>query len=63
METKEKQTNDFDKDLKEIAQSIIDINVKVYELIDKHRAINLLSVANNLEQCTKELKEFDKAPF
>lgn len=57
METKEKQTNDFDKDLKEIAQSIIDINVKVYELIDKYRAINLLSVANNLEQCTKELKE------
>ena len=63
MEAKEKQTNDFDKDLKEIAQSILDINVKVYELIDKYWAINLLSVANNLEQCTKELKEFGKAPF
>ena len=63
METKEKQTNDFDKDLKEIVRSITDINVKVYELIDKYRAINLLSVANNLEQCTKELKDFGKAPF
>lgn len=57
METKEKQTNDFDKDFKEIAQSIIDINVKVYELIDKYRAINFLSVANKLEQCSKELEE------
>lgn len=63
METKEKQTNDFDKDLKEIVQSITDINVKVYELIDKYWAINLLSVANNLEQCAKELKEVGKAPF
>lgn len=63
METKEKQTNDFDKDLKEIAQSITAINVKVYEFIDKYRAVYLLSVANNLEQCTKELKEVGKAPF
>lgn len=63
METKEKQTNDFDKDLKEIVRSITDINVKVYELIDKYRAAYLIDVANKLEQCTKELKEVGKAPF
>lgn len=63
MEAKEKQTNDFDKDLKEIAQSISDINVKVYEFIDKYGAVYLIDVANNLEQCTKELKKVGKAPF
>lgn len=65
METKEieKQVNEFNKELEKIAQSIFDANVRLWELIDKHGAACLIDTANNLEQCTKELKKVGKAPF
>lgn len=58
METKEKQTNEL-KELEKIIQAIGEANISLYEFIDKkadkQSAKTLIKVANNLEQCNKEM--------
>lgn len=60
METKEKQTNEL-KELEKIIQAIGEANISLYEFIDKkadkQSAKTLIKVANNLEQCNKEMSK------